>query len=113
MPSMGRTTTRFTEEVMRFTTVTGSLYEVDTKAKKVRRLNGKADPSPRMGKDGEWRSYWNIHPSPPQVGESVVIAWGSDVELRPETKAIVAEGGFGLAVTTTSPVVEVDETVYN
>lgn len=98
---------------MRFTTVTGSLYEVDTKAKKIRRLNGKADPSPRMGKDGQWRSYREIHPNPLTIGESVVIAWGSDVELTEEGKAIVAEGGFGIPLTTTSPVVEIDETVFN
>lgn len=98
---------------MRFTTISGSLYEVDTKAKKVRRLNGKADPTPRMGKDGEWRSYREIHPDPVQVGQGVVIAWGDDVELQDETKQVVAEGGFGLPLTTTSTVVEVDETVYN
>jgi len=98
---------------MRFTTITGSLYEVDTKAKKVRRLNGVKDPSPRMGKDGQWRSYKEIHPNPPTVGQSVLIAWGSDVELMEEGKAIEAEGGIGIPITTTSPVVDVDETVFN
>jgi hypothetical protein len=98
---------------MRFTTITGSLYEVDTKAKKIRRLNGAKDPSPRMGKDGQWRSYKEIHPKIPVVGESVVIAWGDDVELTEEGKAIVEGGGFGIPLTTTSPVVDVDETVFN
>lgn len=98
---------------MRFITASGSMYEVDTDAKKIRRLIGKDNPTPRMGKDGEWRSYREVHPWPLQKGQSVVIAWGSDVELQEETKAIVEAGGFGLPLTTTSPVVIIDETPSN
>lgn len=42
---------------MKFITESGSTYEVDEENKRVRRLAGKADPTPRQGKDGEWKSY--------------------------------------------------------
>lgn len=99
---------------MRFITLTGSVYEVDDKAKKVRRLNGKENPTRRMGKDGDWRPYAKLFPNPIKVGKGVVIIWDSDVPLQEETiDALSEEGGFGLPMTTTSMVVELDETVYN
>lgn len=42
---------------VKFSTETGSLYEVDEEHKKIRRLSGKIDPQPRQGKDGEWKEY--------------------------------------------------------
>lgn len=71
---------------MKFETETGSLYEVDLESKKIRRLNGKGNPTPRQGQDGQWKKYINISPSFPVIGQSVLISWGSDVELLDETK---------------------------
>lgn len=100
---------------MRFTTASGSVYEVDTKAKKIRRLNGVTDLSPRMGKDGEWRSYRQLYPDPIRVGTGVAIFWGEDTELLAETKEQLQTmgGGFAIPATTTSTVMDIDENVYN
>lgn len=100
---------------MRFTTESGSLYEVDEKAKKIRRLNGVKNPTPRTGKDGQWRTYRELHPDPVTVGRGVVIVWGEDTELLVETKEQLQTmgGGFGMPMTTTSTVVDVDINVYN
>lgn len=85
------------------------MYEVNTDSKQVRRLNGVKDPTPRQGKDGEWRSYSEIMPSPIKVGTAVVILWGSKTELLPETKAeLEGTGGVAIPVTSTSPVVAIE-----
>lgn len=101
---------------MRFTTISGSLYEVDTTAKKIRRLNGKGDPTPRQGKDGEWQPYLNDITV--EKGEPVWIQWAAPKPLTEETRDL-----FGIEekddiptpgrVTHTSIVVEIDNNVYN
>ena len=48
-----------------------STYEVDEEEKKIRRINGLNDPTPRMGEDGVWKSYEKIHPNP----EGILIVW--------------------------------------
>ena len=63
---------------MKFTTHTGSTYEVDDSTKQVRRLTGKADPTPRQGKDGAWRKYADITEA--RVGQPVVIFWTDEVK---------------------------------
>lgn len=100
---------------MRFTTASGSVYEVDTAKKRIRRLNGVKDPTPRQGKDGEWRSYRQLHPDPIKVGSGVVILWGEETELLAETKEMLQSigGGFGAPMTTTSTVMDIDNEVYN
>jgi len=100
---------------MKFTTASGSVYEVNTETKKIRRLNGVKDPQPRMGKDGEWRSYRKLYPEVPTVGRGVVIVWGEETEPLAETKEQLESmgGGFVMPMTTTSAVMEIDNTVYN
>ena len=100
---------------MRFTTASGSVYEVDEKAKKIRRLNGVTDLSPRMGKDGEWRSFRQLLPNPITVGSGVAIVWGEETELLAETQEQLQTmgGGFAIPMTTTSMVVDIDNNVYN
>ena len=88
---------------MKFTTETGSIYEVNTDSKQIRRLNGAKDPTPRQGKDGEWRSYLTIFPSPIKVGLGVIIRWGNDTALLPGT-----EPGSAVPTTITSTVVSVE-----
>lgn len=70
---------------MLLTTETGSVYEVNTDSKKIRRLNGSADPTPRQGKDGDWKSYIHIYPNPIKFGEEILISWGGDLPPTPET----------------------------
>ena len=60
---------------MKFETESGSLYEVDEEANKVRRLIGVKDPTPRQGKDGEWKSY--MEHTPVVVGKGVVFLWAT------------------------------------
>ena len=42
---------------MIYKTETGSLYQVDEENKRVRRIEGVKAPTPRQGKDGEWKEY--------------------------------------------------------
>ncbi len=67
-----------------------------------------ANPTPRQGKDYEWRHYENI--SPIVVGECVVIMWGNQTKLLDQTVELLSRtGGFGVAMTTTSPVAYIGE----
>jgi hypothetical protein len=93
---------------MKFTTVSGSIYEVNTDSKQVRRLNGVKDPTPRQGPDGQWRAYSDI--TPVKVGSSVAIFWGTETALLAETEQHLKEMGGGMAapITTTSMVVNVE-----
>ena len=62
-----------------------SIYQVDTTQKRLRRLQGAINPTPRIGKDGEWKSYSSLYPDPIVIGKSMIIIWGSDVPyLDPE-----------------------------
>lgn len=83
---------------MRFLTETGSQYELDLKAKKIRRLGGEHDPTPRQGKDGEWRSFHDV--TAVRVGKPVTIIWSG----QPGTMG-AAEGA--LPATSTSLVTKV------
>lgn len=97
---------------MKFTTVTGSVYEVDTEGKKIRRLQGKKDPTPRQGKDGEWRGYLNDLEV--KVGASVWIQWEDAHPLTDETLGLLgisdeeAPPPAPGRLTITSPVAEID-----
>ncbi len=79
---------------IRFDTESGSAYELDAETKRIRRLGGANDPTPRQGADGEWRAYDSA--SHPVIGESVVICWD------PETTALLAgspEGAIPATIT--------------
>jgi hypothetical protein len=82
---------------MKFTTETGSVYEVDPVLRLVRRVYGTSEPTPRVGKDGEWRTYLMI--PTPAVGWPVTIAWG--LVRQPDGYRIVQ-------CTQTSPVASVE-----
>lgn len=60
---------------MKFVTVSGSMYEVDLQEKKCRRLIGTSDPTPRQGKDGDWKVFQAIHPDVPVQGKPVLFVW--------------------------------------
>lgn len=53
-----------------------SIYQVDLKARVMRRLNSSHDPTPRQGVDGEWKAYDSLTPRTPEVGTSIFIDWG-------------------------------------
>lgn len=58
-----------------------STYEVEHDLSRIRRLVGSSNPTPRQGKDGEWRTYEAI--SPIEIGTIVLIVWsttGSKIE---------------------------------
>jgi hypothetical protein len=65
---------------MIFTTRSGSVYDVDTDTKQIRRLSGLHAPQARQGKDGEWRPYEAI--SKIEVGYHVCIAWPEGTPLH-------------------------------
>ena len=60
---------------IKFTTLSGSVYELDRENKCIRRLTGIANPTPRQGKNGEYRTYLYIHPELPELNESLLITW--------------------------------------
>lgn len=45
-----------------FTTISGSIYEIDFAGERVRRLTGQEEPTARQPKDGEWKSYVHVIP---------------------------------------------------
>lgn len=61
---------------MIFQTESGSTYEIELQDKKVRRLNGTGDATPRMGTDGEWKSYVDI--SDLIIGSRILFVWQWD-----------------------------------
>jgi len=58
---------------MKFYTDSGSAYELDRDGSKIRRLAGEDNPTPRQGKDGEWRVFDFC--SEVVAGVPVVINW--------------------------------------
>lgn len=52
-----------------------SAYEIDLQTRRIRRLRGAADPQPRQGSDGVWKTYARIIPEIPTQGYSVLIIW--------------------------------------
>lgn len=88
---------------MRFTTESKSVYEVDLANKRMRRLSGEKDPTPRSGKDGEWKAFEYIFPEKVEVGKSVIFGWD------PETTPPLKDSEVGSPITITSPVISVVE----
>lgn len=60
--------------MFKFTTETGSEYEIDEDRRRIRRLGGYHEPTNNQGQDGEWQSY--LKTSPVRKGEQVLIVWG-------------------------------------
>lgn len=53
-------------------TESGSIYEVDLRNKKIRRLHGESDATPRMGKDFEWKVYDTLFV---ESGGPMMVIW--------------------------------------
>lgn len=58
---------------MTFTTRSGSRYELDAEGRRVRRLGGSTEPTPRQGIDGRWREY--VDATAVRVGHQVLFIW--------------------------------------
>lgn len=83
---------------MKFKTVSGSIYEVDSESKKIRRLYGTEDPTTRQGKDGDFRPYIRLDL---EVGECACIFWD------PKTTPLLDGNSIGAPATITSQVLEI------
>lgn len=59
--------------MIKFTTESGSVYEVDNSACRMRRLSGTHEPTNNQGPDGNWKNYGLI--SAIAVDSPVLIVW--------------------------------------
>ncbi len=55
------------------TTQSGSHYELEPEARRIRRVTSTHPPTTRQGRDGEWKSF--AETSTPNEGESLVVVW--------------------------------------
>ena len=68
--------------MLKFTTETGSQYEVDEERSRIRRTSGSNSPTVHMGKDGKWKKYQSISSIQTKKSSSIVkghpvmILWG-------------------------------------
>ncbi len=53
-----------------------SSYEVDLDRKRIRRLAGHSNPTPRQGLDGAWKDFQRI--SELSVGAGALIVWSEE-----------------------------------
>jgi hypothetical protein len=84
---------------MIFKTASGSAYELDAEAKRIRRVEGAVSATRRQGQDGSWREYREVSVVMPGYG--VVIVWPDGVPLLPGSPE------HAVPATVTSPVTEV------
>lgn len=69
---------------MKFTTASGSKYEVDYAKKQIRRLFGNGEPTPRQGNDNEWKPYLEITDIVNDM--PVLIVWGQEDDVLKTTR---------------------------
>lgn len=82
--------------MIKFTTETGSVYEVDASACRMRRLSGTHAPSTNQGEDSVWKNYGLI--SPVEAGSPVLVVW----LVEPD------DVNWKVRSTITSPVVDIE-----
>lgn len=73
----------------RFLTESGSIYEVDEENRRVRRLTGEHEPTPRQGPDGQWKdflSYDDIH-----IGLMFVWEFDGPIAKTTVTSRVIGE----------------------
>jgi len=87
---------------MKFTTLSGSIYELDQENKRLRRLYGKRPSTDRQGDD--WKCYVEIFPNPIVIGSRVLIYW-----IQEETPLLEGSPENSIATTLTSPVQSIEE----
>lgn len=72
-----------------FRTESGSVYELDLVARRLRRLSGNAPPTRNQANDGEWKQFHSI--SEIEVGERPHVVWEFDGLLRTTLMSRVVE----------------------
>lgn len=95
---------------MKFKTQTGSVYQVDLKNKKFRRVIGVTKATARVGDDGGWKTYKEI--IGPKIGCECLFAY--DKNTTPSLVGTLKHLDAA-PVTLTSKVVEIieDEKIFN
>ena len=94
---------------MKFTTQSGSVYEADLGEMKIRRLNGVKDPTPRQGKDGEWKAYKSLS-SHPILEEDLFVGGDAWIMWDPaNTPPLSGDGIPHIPYTQTSSIVSIEE----
>lgn len=83
--------------MQRVRTESGSVYDVDRRAMRIRRVHGKHGPADTQPQDGIWRRVAGIEG--PTIGETMVVYWAKEAAGAQQTD-------FGFRTTT---VVEVHE----
>ena len=67
----------------RLITETGSVYELKSDEKLIRRVQGAAPPTPRQGANGDWKPYESIAY---RIGVSIFIIWSYDGPIARSTR---------------------------
>jgi hypothetical protein len=70
--------------MIHITTETGSQYELDAPARKIRRLSGEHDPTPRQDQDMKWKEYLDIPLI--KIGYSMLITWYIEDKIHKATE---------------------------
>ena len=90
-------------------TETGSIYELDVEYRRIRRLHGNSNSTPRVGKDGVWKKIKNA--TLPNVGSPMIFIWGIDCDPINDIEPGLPDG-FRVRTTMTSRVISVKEAEF-
>ena len=66
------------QTIKQFRTLTGSVYQVDTRNRQVRRVSAFHSPGKRMNNDGSWQFYHWCTPDEPERGEHMFFDWDGE-----------------------------------
>lgn len=84
---------------MQFKTISGSLYEINTDSKQIRRVVGTTNT---VRATNEWKKYDEIIPNPPTEGEQLHIFWDAK-----DTPLLEGSDTGSIPITITSIIVEI------
>jgi hypothetical protein len=90
--------------MIRFTTKSGSVYEIVREDNRIRRVTGVGRATKRVSgtEDGKWQQAKSI--GPVVIGQSVIVVWPDGTPLLPGSSE-------GIPATITSPVTEITTTL--
>lgn len=80
--------------MIKFSTQTGSLYELDAPNKRVRRLQGTHEPTPRQGEDGEFREYFSAE----IISQGLLLVWNEEFECTLTSPIVSGLADVGVAL---------------
>ncbi len=64
--------------VVQFTTLSGSVYQLDAANKQIRRIFGFHPVTGRQNEDGIWQFYQDCTPDAPERGEHMFFDWDGE-----------------------------------